>query len=101
MPEPVPEPAWLTPLVDQRLALMEAHLGSTADVGVPLVMTPVSEPGEHATPEEFERWDRTCDNCGAYCPDPMPFWTGHVLRMRGEVQVFFMFGACATCRELP
>lgn len=95
-----PEPTWLVSKIDQRLALMEEHMGNAADVPAQVVMTPLTEPGEDATKEDFERWERTCDNCGRYCPPDSEFYTGHSVRMRGEVQVIFMFGVCPDCKEL-
>jgi hypothetical protein len=93
------EPSWLTEKIDRRLALMESHIGNAADVPANLVMTPLTEPLEHATKEEFERWERTCDHCGTYCSAADPFYTGHSVRMRGEVQVVFVFGVCASCKK--
>jgi len=98
-PKLQPEPTWLRASIDQRLALMEQHMGNAADVPANVVMTPLTEPEENATDHDREVWERTCDNCGAYCPDE--FYTGHSVRMRGNVQVIFMFGVCPSCKELP
>ena len=100
MGELAKEPAWLVAMIDQRLALMEDHIGNTADVPANVVMTPLSEPEHEMGSEEFERWDRTCDHCGRYCPEPEQFYTGHSVRVRGQVQVIFNFGVCPTCREI-
>src|SRR4051812_4755289 len=99
-PKLQPEPMWLKAKIDQRLALMEEHMGNAADVPAQVVLTPLTEPAEHASKAERDRWERTCDNCGTYCPAEKPFYTGHVVRMRGEVQVIFMFGVCAPCKAL-
>jgi hypothetical protein len=93
------EPAWLTAMIDQRMALMEEHLGNPANVPANVVMTPLTEPEEDATNADRERWERTCDNCGTYCDNDTPFYTGSTVRMRGNVQVIFMFGVCAPCKE--
>ena len=102
-------PAWLLAAVDQRLALMKeaAH-----DAGMPpgkafgdyeLVTTPLTEPREGATKAEFDRWDRSCDNCGVFCPkygEPI-LYTGHINRELGGARVVITFGACAKCKEMP
>jgi len=97
---PESEPAWLAAKVDQRLALMEEHMGDVSKLPTHFVMTPLTEPEENASKEEFDHWERTCDNCGVYCPWPTDFYTGTTVRMRGETQVIFTFGVCATCKKL-
>jgi hypothetical protein len=89
------EPAWITAKVDQRLALM-AEAGIDAFKDTELVMTPLAEPSKGCTDAEYRRWDRTCDNCGAYCP--RQFFTGHVVRRWRGVQVIFSFGVCLGCK---
>lgn len=103
------KPAWLTAKVDQRLAFMAEQFGAagTTDQMIeaflkaqPTVLfTPLTEPPENATDAEFERWDRTCDNCGKHCTGR--FFTGSVVREKWDTQVIFMFGTCETCKELP
>src|SRR5215470_3360685 len=96
------EPTWLAAKIDQRLALMKEKgaLDIARESGTNFVMTPLTEPDEGASKAEFEAWDRTCDNCGAYCPYPTDFYTGNSVRHEGVVQIVFTFGVCATCKEL-
>lgn len=63
------EPAWLTAKVDQRLALM-ADMIWQPDVltGYVAVVTTLTEPAEGCGPHEYAQWDKSCDNCGKYCP---------------------------------
>jgi hypothetical protein len=93
------EPAWLTAMLDQRLALIKETVEdpNTAFGLMNMVMTPLTEPREGATQEEYERWDQTCDNCGAYVPGEL--FTGHVVRFLDAVQVIVSFGVCTPCRE--
>lgn len=88
------EPAWLTAKVDQRLALMADKMGDI-NLDYSVVMTPVSEPREGATREEMVRWERSCDNCGLFCPGA--FYTGTTTRKGFDTQVIFTFGACPKC----
>jgi hypothetical protein len=97
-------PAWVVAKVDQRLALMADMLSrfgnpapALAEYG--LMMTPLSEPDEGATPDEYKIWDRSCDNCGRYCPGD--FFTGSVTRTKWGTQIVFTFGTCPECKELP
>lgn len=90
-------PAWLTAKVDQRLAMFEQVLGGQLEQ-LHIVMAPLSEPDEDASPEEFEQWDRTCDNCGRYCKEPLEFYTGGVVRYLKDGQpVHLTFGVCKDC----
>lgn len=94
-------PPWLLAKVDQRLALMEHEIGKVTGerpnfTGYSLVMTSVTEPDEDVTPEQFEIWDKSCDNCGRYCPTTL--WTGHVTRFTWDVQVILTFGVCPQCK---
>lgn len=92
------EPAWLAAKIDQRVAFLRTH-GVGPEVDADFVMTPLTEPeGEGGA--AMDRWERTCDNCGAYCPDPIPFWTGSAARDIGTVQVIIMFGTCKGCKDL-
>jgi hypothetical protein len=105
---PQAEPAWLIAKIDQRLALMTDVIEQRIGLGMlsefagdkALVMAQLSEPDENATQEERDRWEYTCDNCGAYCPYPVPFYTGHAMRTIGPAQVLIAFGACQRCKEL-
>lgn len=94
------QPAWLVAAVDQRLALMLDHLPPLTRPGPgTVIMTPLSEPNENATAEEWARWERTCDRCHTYVPDDEPFYTGHVQREhRDGFTVVVMFGVCAEHR---
>ena len=86
-------PAWLQAKVDQRMALV-AEAVPAADW--PVIVTPLSEAPEDATPEQRRRWDRTCDCCGRYCPYPREdFYTGQLQRTRPDgVLVLMFFGVC-------
>ncbi len=98
MSEQQREPAWLTHLIDQRVApLQELDLS-----GHQIVLLTLTEPIEGSTPEVTERWERTCDKCGRYCPphpegeDPQ-FYTGQAMRIIQDRQVIISFGLCAVC----
>lgn len=96
------EPAWLTAVVDQRLALMKDTIGVDTVVrdGRTVMMTPLTEPPEGASQDEQDAWEFTCDNCGRYCPESM--WMAHTERSAFGVQVLFMFGVCPPCAaEFP
>lgn len=93
-------PAWVIAKVDQRLALMDEVLGP-AVAGLDeyaAVMTPLTEPGENATPAEMLRWERACDNCDRYCRDE--FYTGHYRVEHKGTKVIFTFGSCPACKDL-
>ena len=89
------EPAWFTALVDQRMALLADKLPPKA---VPdqtsVIMTPLSDPPPILPPSV---WERTCDGCGLFCPDDVPFYTGHITRQHGPFQVVIVFGVCEHC----
>lgn len=91
---------WILSAVDQRVAMIADVLGPTI-TAMPIVMTTLTEPpeGEDATAEDFERWERTCDNCGAYCPSDSGFLTGQATREVLGTQVIVTFGACPRCAE--
>jgi hypothetical protein len=90
------EPAWLTARVDQRLALMSDSALDAASAN--LVLTPLTEPDEDASPAVRQRWDRTCDNCRRYCPDDEPFFTGNLVRTWRGTPVIVVFGVCPDCK---
>lgn len=96
------EPAWLIAKVDQRLAQMSQAMdtpeGRFALSLTDIVLTPLAEPPEGATPLEFERWDKTCDNCGKHCPTSL--YTGHVMRLHLGTRVNLTFGVCPECKEI-
>jgi hypothetical protein len=90
---------WLTARVDQRLALVRQAVGAAPAAERPtIVMTPLTEPPEGGDDATYQRWDRSCDSCGKWCPIG-DFYTGHVMRTVGEVQVFITFGVCPECKE--
>lgn len=93
-------PPWLRAMVDQRLALMSEMMDPdlVKDAGPSVVMTPLTEPGEGATQEELERWDRTCDRCGKDCTENHLFYTGNLTEDWQGIQVIFTFGVCHKCR---
>jgi len=95
-----PEPPWLTAKVDQLLARVTETVVDPALVfgSMNLVMMQLTEPREGATQEEIDRWDQTCDCCGAYVPNEL--FTGTVTRYLDTVQVIIGFGVCASCREV-
>lgn len=92
-------PAWFTSKVDQRLAMVEESLKTTgAEPAINVVMTPLAEPPEHASKAEHDRWDRTCDGCGAYVPHTEHFYTGHhEAKTRKGTPVVVIFGVCESC----
>jgi len=97
---PMPhQPSWLKAAADQRLALMNEMLQLQQLTGYAIVMSQLTEPDEGATPEDFERHERTCDNCGKFCKDE--FFTGILVRDVGVLQVMISFGTCAECKDLP
>jgi len=91
-------PAWLTSKIDQRMALIDERVTpvSISRGPVPLIVTPLTEPGENATPLQMERWERTCDACGKYCPYPKEdFFNGQVQRTtKTGMLVIIFFGVC-------
>jgi hypothetical protein len=95
------EPAWLRAAVDQRLALMVQTMGGKLPSNVAnVIVTPLTEPPEGAAygpGTEAERWERSCDNCDAYCGDEDKFYFGQATRFRDGMRVEFTFGACANC----
>lgn len=91
-------PAWLIEAVTERMAKDQAVLANAmAATQSNIVMVFLSEPAEDTPPEERERWERTCDNCGRYCPDEEQFFTGLVHMPLGNGHVEVTFGACPDC----
>lgn len=93
-------PAWLVALIDQRIALMDELAGDLpqlADANT-IVMTPLTEPREGASEEEFAIWNRQCDRCKADCRGK-DFYTGHMHRAWKGMKLLFTFGVCAACKE--
>lgn len=97
----IKEPAWLTTMADQRLALLvEGGALASAEVVVAnIVMTTLTEPDPS---QSIERWERTCDRCGTYVPpnaDP-PFYTGTLSRESGGFRIYMAFGLCSVCKDV-
>jgi hypothetical protein len=99
MSEKLHEPAWLTDKVNQLIERMKEQ-GATAEMfeatGVPFVMTFLTEPGEGAGPIEYERWEMTCDNCGAVSNKLRP---GAVRRIAFGIRLEITFGVCGDCAK--
>lgn len=96
-----PEPAWLTAKIDQRIQLMrDSGAFEIASESQPLIFSFLDEGDHEMTPEEFRVWERTCDNCGRYCPPTgdMAFYTGHAGREIEGRQVILAYGVCDDCR---
>ena len=101
-PKEHPSPPWLIAAVDQVVARMAHQLGVPVDsTDTPLaqyglIMVPLKEPHEGATAKDFERWERTCDNCGKVCIDE-PFWSGAYQRPAWGALLLIGYGACKDC----
>jgi hypothetical protein len=95
------EPSWLLAKIDQRVAMFADKVPADVVTSYGVVLTPLTEPDDGATREEVLRWDRTCDNCGAFVPRGRTFYTGHAGRMLHGVQVVITYGACPGCMQLP
>lgn len=95
------EPAWLTAKADQRLALMAS--GHTpvqiSKVTASIIMLFLSEPPPDSTPADYATWERSCDNCGRFCPGT--FYTGVVKRELHGMEVVITYGVCPDCKDLP
>lgn len=102
MDEVVREPGWLTAAADQRLALMQETVPpEVLAEDAPIVMAMLTEPSDDLDRQERERWERTCDNCGAYTPEGQVFYTGHVTRYLFGAPVMITYGACFRCSGKP
>jgi hypothetical protein len=97
MVEQIP-PAWLTSMVDQKLALM---LDVVPFVGFDVIFMMLTEP----TPaDDPKKWERSCDNpsCRTYCPEGTDFYTGQVEAtahndQHGAYRVIIGYGVCSSC----
>ena len=91
------EPAWLSSLADQRLALIE-HTGAPAMAkaqGVAVIMTFLTEPADGSA-RAMEHWEHACDNCKRYPGDQHG---AHVERhARNGVPVVMTFNVCDQCK---
>lgn len=93
----VTTPAWLTSLIDQRLALLEHAIGSL-EFKHDAVFTLLTE--NPLVPPHIN--ERTCDNpgCRKYCGDDDPFYTGVIERtLRNGKPVIMGYGVCGDCKR--
>lgn len=89
------EPAWLTHLVDQRLALLNEYLPGPSLQNYDIVMMPLKEVHED---DDLAAWNRTCDHCGKYCDNDTDFYTAHSMyKLRSGTPVVFIIGVCTDC----
>jgi hypothetical protein len=93
----VTAPAWVDAAIDQRMAMME-EVAASMPPDFPIILTTLTEPAPF---EQFDHWERTCDNCGTHCPDDTPFYTGQASRDWHGRQVIISFGACPKCAGVP
>jgi hypothetical protein len=91
------EPAWLLAKTDQKLADMRDNLTADRLAGFKAVLIPLFDPAPGVDDTGGGRWDRTCDNCGKYCPDGTPYFVGQTKREMHGKSVFLTFGACSEC----
>jgi|SRR5690349_2151197 len=95
------EPPWLQSKVDQRLALIKEATGGSAlgfkALGTTIIVMPLTEPaeGDDATPEQMERWENTCDNCGKYLAFGLSL--RYVEREWDNLTISMFFGVCDEC----
>ena len=96
-------PTWLEDKVIARITLMINHgaLKLTEESGAKIVFSFLDEGKEDMTPEERERWERTCDGCGIYIPEDGEtlFYSGHLSREIDGVQILLGFGMCDDCKK--
>lgn len=93
----VDTPAWLAAKVDQLIARVEHQIPPEAYAGA-LVMLPLAEPEPGV---DFDRWDRTCDNCGTYVPGDGFFSISSQRHLSNGTPVIITAGTCRRCKELP
>lgn len=92
-------PSWLTAAVDQRLALINDIKKSSPLPGFDIIIVQLTHPPDDVTPEQFEVWDHSCDNCGKLCENDLR--TGHYQASVDGQKVAVTFGCCTSCAELP
>lgn len=91
------EPTWFIAKVDQRMALVAEALARNDEHA--LIMTPLAEPLQDPSPDEYARWDRSCDGCGKDCRKTQ-FFNGHVVRhLKDGRPVYIVFGVCENCHK--
>lgn len=97
----VKEPPWVTALLDQRIQALKTgewkgH-GMFNDIAK-VVVVPLRDKPEEVDSEE---WERTCDNCGTYCP-PGPedsFYSGMIEKLVNDLRLIFFYGMCPECNK--
>jgi hypothetical protein len=100
---PLRPPTWLDAAIDQRLAFMAKETGLTKDSPIlepkTMIATPLTEPEPG---QDYDEWDRQCDNCKTVVPEGEPLFAGRSLREFANGQpVTVTFGMCGTCKDLP
>ena len=98
------EPPWLIAKVDRRIAeIRDGGAFEIAGDNKPIIATFLDEGDHEMTAEEHEKWERTCDGCGQYCPtgeDGINFYTGHTGRIINGRQVLLTYGVCENCKTV-
>lgn len=94
----VTAPEWLVAAADVRVSFMLSQMGGIPD-GYPFILTPLTEPPAGWTDAQRERWERTCDHCGLYCPEGTDFLTGLISRDIDGTRIEITFGACRACAD--
>lgn len=93
------EPAWLTHMVDQRLAFYRESGAAqgAASMGAETIMAFLTDPEEDSE-GATDRHQRTCDRCGVYVPSRLPFLVGMATRdLNSKQRIMFTFGVCERC----
>ena len=62
------------------------------DAGEPVIFMTLTDPPPSTDPEDRERWDHSCDRCGAHRPDDLRL--AHYRAARGLV---LGVGLCPSC----
>lgn len=97
--------AWLVAAVDQLFAKADDHpaFAAIAEATRPdVIFMMLKEPGDEAAdwgPEEWAKWEFTCDNCGVYVPNRNNFWSGQYLRKHKGWKIIVGYGCCRKCRH--
>lgn len=85
-------------MIDQRIALIVATVPATESTDWGSVITPLTDAPLGVDPE---RWDRTCDLCGTYCPVDSLFYCGFVGdTIHRRLPIMVSFGLCPSCFDL-
>lgn len=94
------EPAWLTSMLDQRLAQLKHQLGkdTIAKLDYPVLMLSLTDPPLL----QPVRWELSCDHCQKYFPTGEGLLVGTAVRtLKPDVMVNITFGVCHDCIVLP